>query len=351
MLFPLPLYILFTEKRIRREGTYMEYNVAVAAMQQGQQIEGYYVIDNIQIKTSVSGSTYVSAKVSDASGSVDAKLWNFNGGIVETDSGKVVKLRGEVTEFKGNPQFNIQRIRLANEHDEYNLKELVPSAPLYEESAVQEILQLISTMQDEDYRGISEALLRKHMDTFRVIPAAKSVHHAFLNGLLMHTLNMLRTADFFAELYAEVIDRDLLLAGTLLHDFGKLREFTCSQLGLVTDYSVEGKLLGHLYMGAQEVAALASEREMPAEKSMLLQHLILSHHGQPEFGAVVPPQCAESELLSYIDMVDSRMEIYAETLSMTPEGRFSNKVFALDKAVFRHPMGNQNGENGNGYPG
>ena len=329
----------------------MEYNVAVAAMQQGQQIEGYYVIDNIQIKTSVSGNTYVSAKVSDASGSVDAKLWNFNGGIAETDSGKVVKLRGEVTEFKGNPQFNIQRIRIANEHDEYNLKELVPSAPMHEESAVQEIKQLISTMQDDDYRGIAEEMLRRHMKEFRTIPAAKSVHHSFLNGLLMHTLNMLRTADFFAELYAEVIDRDLLLAGTLLHDFGKLREFTCSQLGLVTDYSVEGKLLGHLYMGAQEVAALASEREMPAEKSMLLQHLILSHHGQPEFGAVVPPQCAESELLSYIDMVDSRMEIYAETLSMTPEGRFSNKVFALDKAVFRHPMGNQNGENGNGYPG
>ena len=328
----------------------MEYNVAVAAMQTGQQIEGYYVIDNIQIKTSVSGSTYVAAKMSDASGTMEAKIWNFSGGLGESDSGSVVKLRGEVAEFKGNPQFNIQRIRLANEHDEYNLRELVPSAPLYEESAVQEILQLITTMQDEDYQGISQELLQRHMALFRTIPAAKSVHHAFLNGLLMHTLNMMRTADFFAELYAEVVDRDLLLAGALLHDFGKLREFTVSKLGLVTEYSTEGKLLGHLYMGAQEVAVLAAERNMPAEKSMLLQHLILSHHGQPEFGAAVVPQCAESELLSLIDQVDSRMEIYAETLSMTPEGRFSNRVFALEKAVYRHPLSSRN-DDGNGMPG
>ena len=97
---------------------------------------------------------------------------------------------------------------------------------------------------------------------------------------------------------------------------------------------------------------LAAERNTDPEKSLLLQHLILSHHGEPEFGAVVVPQVAESELLSYIDKVDSRMEIYAETLSMTPEGRFSNKVFALDKAIYRHPLPNQNGgENGDGFPG
>ena len=314
----------------------MEYNVAVAAMEPGQQIEGYYIFDRIQIKTSVSGSAYVSARVTDASGSIDAKLWNFSGGLSEDDSGRVVKLRGEVTEFKGAPQFNVQRIRLANEHDEYNVRELVPTAPLHEEAAVQEIKQLITTMQDDDYRKLCEEMLRRHLDSFRVIPAGKSVHHAFLNGLLMHTLNMLRTADFFAELYAEVIDRDLLLAGTLLHDFGKEREFLRSELGLVTDYSVEGKLLGHLYLGAQEAATVASELGMPPEKSMLLQHLILSHHGQPEFGAAILPQCAESELLAYIDQVDSRMEIYAETLANTPEGRFSAKVFALDKAIYRH---------------
>ena len=138
-----------------------------------------------------------------------------------------------------------------------------------------------------------------------------------------------------ADRYSEVISRDLLLAGTLLHDFGKEKEFLCSELGLVTDYSVPGKLLGHLYMGAVEVAELANELKMPEEKSMLLQHMILSHHGKPEYGATVEPQCAESELLSIIDLMDSRMEIYAETLHTTDSGSFSERIFALDRKVYK----------------
>ena len=116
-----------------------------------------------------------------------------------------------------------------------------------------------------------------------------------------------------------------------------MREFSLSPVGLVSDYSVSGQLLGHLVMGAQEAAEVCRELNVPEEKSVLLQHLILSHHGEPEFGAAVVPQCAESELLSYIDMIDSRMEIYRETLEKTPLGAFSDRVFALDnKRIFHH---------------
>ncbi|MBQ2178624.1 MAG: HD domain-containing protein, partial [Oscillospiraceae bacterium] len=152
----------------------------------------------------------------------------------------------------------------------------------------------------------------------------------------MHTANMLRTADYLAGLYADTVDRSLLLAGTLLHDFAKEQEFAFSELGLVTDYSVKGELLGHLVMGAQEVAAVAKELGVPEEKSVLLQHMILSHHGEPEFGAAVRPMCAESELLSLIDQIDSRMEIYREALSDLTPGRFSQRIFALDKKIYAH---------------
>ena len=145
---------------------------------------------------------------------------------------------------------------------------------------------------------------------------------------------MLRTADFLAGLYPEVIDRSLLLAGTLLHDFGKEREFAFSDLGIVTEYSTAGQLLGHLVMGAQEAADAARELGIPEEKSMLLQHLLLSHHGEPEFGAAVRPMWAE--LLSYIDLIDSRMEIYAETLPTVPAGSFSARIFALEKKIYHH---------------
>ena len=139
-----------------------------------------------------------------------------------------------------------------------------------------------------------------------------------------------------AGLYADVVDRSLLMAGTLLHDFAKAEEFTTSPLGLVTDYSIKGQLLGHLVMGAGEVARTAQELGIPEEKSVLLQHLILSHHGEPEFGAAVRPVCAESELLYELDAIDSRMEIYRETFQETPEGQFSRRIFALDRRVYHH---------------
>ena len=134
----------------------------------------------------------------------------------------------------------------------------------------------------------------------------------------------------------EVIDRSLLLTGTLLHDFAKEREFTFSDLGIVTEYSTAGQLLGHLVMGAQEVADVARELAIAEEKSLLLQHLLLSHHGEPDFGAAVRPMCAEAELLSLIDAVDSRMEIYRETYDTMEPDTFSPRIFALEKKVFRH---------------
>ena len=132
------------------------------------------------------------------------------------------------------------------------------------------------------------------------------------------------------------MDRSLLIAGTLLHDFAKMQEFTFSPLGLVTDYSTKGQLLGHLVMGAQEVAEISKELGISEEKSVLLQHMLLSHHGEPEFGAAVRPQCAESELLSLIDMIDSRMEIYRTALQDVPLGEFSNRIFALEKKIYHH---------------
>ena len=179
-------------------------------------------------------------------------------------------------------------------------------------------------------------MMAEHGERFRSVPAGKSMHHSFVGGLLMHTVSMVRAAEFLAELYRETVDRNLLLAGTLLHDFAKCGEFVTSPLGLVTEYSTQGQLLGHLVMGSQAVAEIAKELGVPEEKSVLLQHLLLSHHGDPEFGAAVRPMCAEAELLSIIDLMDSRMEIYQEAMEEVEPGQFTKRVFALDKKVFRH---------------
>lgn len=314
----------------------MEQNVRISEMTSGQQIQGFYILKDIRCKTSSNGSPFVSAKVLDTTGEMDAKIWNYSGPLTPEDSGKVMLLRGEVTEYNGSLQFIIQRIRPAESNDDYDIRDLVPTAPLDVDAAVAEVRDILNSIEDSEYRQLCQVMMERHKAAFETIPAAKSVHHAFLSGLLMHTLNMLRAADFLAGLYSEVIDRSLLIAGAFLHDFGKEQEMERSEVGLVTDYSVQGLLLGHLYMGAREVAKLAAEQGMSEEKTMLLQHLILSHHGKPEYGATVEPQCAESELLSIIDLMDSRMEIYAETLAVTQPGSFSGKNFGLGKAVYRH---------------
>lgn len=308
----------------------------ISEMKTGDQVEGFYLLQSATSKQTAAGKPFLSAVLGDCTSSIDALMWDYKDQILLTDVGAVVKVRGTVSEFRGAAQITIDRIRLAVAEDPYNLNDLVPTAPIDVDAAYRKIQQLITTISDTDYAAICNEMLQRYGDRFRTIPAAKSVHHSFLNGLLMHTLYMLQTADYLAGLYSEVADRSLLLAGTLLHDFAKIEEFKTSSLGLVTDYSAKGQLLGHLVMGAQEVGRVAEALHTPEEKSVLLQHMILSHHGEPEFGAAVRPICAESELLSFIDMIDSRMEIYRETFQETPAGEFSKRIFALERRVYHH---------------
>lgn len=314
----------------------MEYNKLITDMALGDDVEGFYILKAAYPKTTANGKPFLSATLSDKTGAIEIKVWDYTGPIASADEGKVVKVRGNVSEYRGTPQITVGRIRLADENDQYDVSALVPVAPIDVDATMDELKELIASIKDEDYRKVCQIFLEQHYDAWKNTPAAKSVHHGFLSGLLMHTTTMLKNADFLAGLYGDIIDRSLLLAGTFLHDFGKQQEFTLSQLGLVTDYSVKGQLLGHLVMGAQEVAKLAAVIGTPEDKAVLLQHMILSHHGEPEFGAAVKPICAESELLSQIDMIDSRMEIYRETLQDLQVGEVSNRIFALDKRVYRH---------------
>lgn len=315
----------------------MEYNKNVKDMVPGDKVEGFYILKEAYQKISSNGKPFLSAVIADKTGTMDVKVWDYAGPVgTQEDVGKIIKIRGDVSEFKGNPQLSLSNIRMALPEDNCDTVRLVAAAPIDKDETVRKVHALVDSMEDPDYRQVARTMLERHLETFASIPAAKSVHHSFLSGLLMHTANMMAMADFLSGQYASVIDRSLLLTGTLLHDFAKEIEFRFSDLGIVTDYSVKGQLLGHLVMGAQEVAQVCAELGTPEEKSLLLQHMILSHHGEPEYGAAVKPMFAEAELLSYIDMVDSRMEIYAELLPSVAEGSFSSRVFALDKRIYHH---------------
>ena len=314
----------------------MEYNKWVADLEVGDEIEGFYILKSAQVKTSNNGKPFLAAAVADRSGTIDAKFWDYGGPVGVQEEGTVIKLRGAVSEYRGTLQLILSRLRPAQEDDRYDLGELVPVAPIDTDAGWRELLDMVEGLGDGDYRAVCRKVLERYGDRFRTIPGGKSMHHSFLNGLLMHTLYMARIADHLAGVYPEVVNRDLLVAGTILHDVAKCDEFVTSPLGLVTEYSVKGELLGHLVMGAQAVAEAGKELGIPEEKSVLLQHMLLSHHGDPAFGAAVRPVCAESELLSMIDLIDSSMEIYKETMEELEVGSFSKRVFALDKKIYRH---------------
>ena len=304
-------------------------------MKTGDRFEGYYILQNIAQRTTAAGKPFLTLNLGDRSGTVTAQVWDYTGPIGPGDVGKVAWISGLASEYRGAPQATVYRIRLAEENDDFRVSDLVATAPIEMDETWDWLVDTVASLEDGDYRAVCQEMLGTYGKQLRLIPAAKSVHHGFVGGLLMHTAYMMRAADFYAGLYPAV-DRSLLLAGTLLHDFCKCEEFVTSPLGLVAEYSLKGQLLGHLVLGAEAVSRMADKLHIPEEKSVLLQHMILSHHGEPEFGAAVRPMCIESELLSYLDLIDSRMEIYTETMEETPAGTFSGKIFALDKRIYNH---------------
>ena len=306
----------------------------------GDSFTGYYLMRNIIPRRTKASKPCLSMALADVSASVESMVWDYGGPIGPADEGKVAWVQGVMKEYRGTLQITVEVLRPAEQQEYFPIIDtLVPTAPLDRSAAYARVEALVATLEDDDFRRVAEKFLQRHGAEFCRYPAAKTVHHGFVGGLLMHTADMLELADFLAGKYRTVIHRDLLLTGTLLHDIAKLREFVLSDLGVVMEYSTAGQLLGHLVMGAQEAAEVCKELGVPEEKSMLLQHLLLSHHGQPEFGAAVVPQCAEAELLASIDHIDSRMEIYRETLEKLQPGQFSQRVFALDRRIYRPNLG------------
>lgn len=303
----------------------------------GDRIEGFYLLNNLNIRTvGHSATPMMLGAISDQTGSLGCKIWGYDGPLTSADTGNVVYVEGKIGEFNSTPQATLDEFRLAEPGEFEHVPGLVPSAPKDADDMGLVIKGAIASMQDQDYYNICVSILKKYEDEFTRIPAGRSVHHAFAHGLLMHTSNMVNAAIGLAGIYKDFINRDLLLAGTILHDIGKIKEFDLSQLGLVSQYSVQGQLMGHLVIGAQEVALAAKECNVPEDKSILLQHLLLSHHGEPEFGAAVRPICAEAFLLHSIDAMDAKMEIYREQLEKMKIGEVSNVISASGSRVYKH---------------
>lgn len=296
---------------------------------QGTAFEGFVLIKSVAVRQNVKGADYLDLVLADAGGEAVAKLWDYsreNHGVY--DAGDVIKVRGQITLWKDNEQLKVERIRYAAP-DEADMNDLVPCAPVDPQSAYASILQTVTAFSDEQIKRLVLEVLKNNRDQLLYYPAAVKLHHATRGGLLHHTLSILKLAKSVVAAYPQ-LNGDLVYAGVILHDIGKLRELDADELGLAGAYTTEGQLLGHINLGISEIAATAKALGIPREKSMLLEHMLLSHHGQPEFGSPKFPMFPEAEVLSQLDLLDSRLYEMFYALEGVQEGAFSERQWALD---------------------
>ncbi|MHC6179757.1 3'-5' exoribonuclease YhaM family protein [Clostridium sp. JNZ X4-2] len=275
--------------------------------------------------------SYVKFLLSDGENDIHGIMWSTSvkklGEGVET--GKVIKIRAAVRSYKDNLQLNITNCRPATDKDNVNINTFIKDAPLNSEDMFNSFLQEVEKFSNNDLKNIVKKLLMDNKTKLIYYPAAKKVHHAVRGGLLYHMYRMFKNAQSMACVYSQYVNRELLFSGVILHDIGKVKELNSNQLGIVEDYSKEGKLLGHIVEGAIMIHDAADKLGTPLEIELLLKHMIVSHHGLEENGSPKRPMTLEAQILHYLDEIDASVYQFEEALGNTSKGEFSDKQFFL----------------------
>ncbi len=310
---------------------------AVCRLAANDRMEGsFLLVRGADRKTDKNGRVYIDMSLADQSGEINGKIWNWEDTQEMPQSGSVIKVRGLVQEYNGRLQLRIERWRKAAPEDEVDMNALVPSAPRAAGDMMGDIREAVASVRSEALRKLTDEMLNIAGEKLEWFPAAQRMHHAERSGLLHHTTDMLHLAESVIENYPW-LNRDLLLAGVIIHDLGKIDELKSDETGNVTDYTRDGQLLGHLVRGITNLNLAAERTGVKGEPLVLLEHMLLSHHGEAEYGSPKPPMFPEAEALHWIDMLDARMNTMKPVAEKTPEGSFSEKIFSLDRRVY-HPM-------------
>ncbi len=311
------------------------YDQTVSDIRPGVRYSGRLLVRESNLRKSANGKAFVDLRLCDRTGIVPAKIWDPPKDKAVPPPGLVFKVTGKGDEYNGHIQLKIDSITPAPDADP---AEFVIAAPESPESMLAEIRATAAELRDESLMRITLKLLEYAEATGRLstAPAAKSMHHAERGGLLHHTVMMLRAAKAFCTVY-KFLDKDLLYAGVIAHDLGKIDEMESDSLGAVDSYSRDGRLVGHIVRGVTTIERAAAETNASREKTTLLQHMVLSHHGVPEFGSPVPPKFPEALVLSTIDRLDAHLFAMHDALKNVKPGEFSEPVFALDRTELYKP--------------
>ncbi len=314
-------------------------DIFVSNLKTDEEITTYLMVKAIALKVGSNRKTYLDLVLGDSSGEINGKKWDIADeeipGLERIKEGNIIKVRALVTEWNGMKQLRISRIRLTGAEDELDISDFVKAAPEKPEDMYEYIYSIAESLTDHQLSDLCKKVLTDHKEKLMYYPAASKNHHAEMAGLLWHIKRMLMLGDKACQVYTN-LDRDLLLTGVILHDTEKMTEILSNELGISSGYSFEGKMLGHLVLGVRELDRVCEEMGIDTEKKVMLEHMIISHHYEPEFGSPKKPLFPEAEMLHYLDMIDAKMFDMEEAVSKTEPGEFSDRVWTLDnRTIYR----------------
>ena len=296
-------------------------------------VNGALLVTGVNKGVTDKGQAYLNVTLQDKTGTIEAKKWEVNDEDLELFVvGNVVFIEGTVNLYKNANQLKITAASkvLPGEVDFSNFQKVSPIPLPVMKKKLEDYL---ASFKDKDVKLITETVIHHFYDKYITYPAAVRIHHEFGSGILHHSLAMADLAEEIAKLYPQV-DRDLLIAGCLMHDIGKTIEY---EKPLTPTITLEGKLAGHISIMYAEFKKIVDPLNIQSEVPLLLEHMILAHHGTHEFGSPVVPTTREALLLSMIDLLDSRMMVLDKAFEGVKPGEFSQKVWPLDNVAFYLP--------------
>ncbi|MBQ8730904.1 MAG: HD domain-containing protein [Lachnospiraceae bacterium] len=305
----------------------------IEELREGERVNAIYLCKQRNVATTKTGKEYENLILQDKTGQLDGKIWEPNSfGIGDFDAFDYVEVSGRVTSFNGALQLSIERARKCDE-GEYNEADYLPVSTRNVEEMYAELLKYVDSVTNADLKALLKKFFvedEEFIRAFKQSSAAKSVHHGFVGGLLEHTISVANLCNAFATNY-QLLNRDLLISAALVHDMGKIKEFSKFPLN---DYTDDGQLLGHIVMGIEMVnEKLSKLPDFPAKLASELKHCILSHHGEYEYGAPKRPSIVEAFALHFADNMDAKMETIKEMFETTDSNDWLGFSRVLDTNI------------------
>ena len=303
--------------------------VMIKELRAGEHIKDLHALINHVTTGRTNGnnkSTYLTITLQDTSGMIDAKLWSAKPEQIETlVTGCVVCCEGDIIKYGDELQMKLEKIVIVSKEESEQVKYL-KNAPLSLEEMEAKLKSYLSQLQSPSISLVTNAIFDEHFSNFLLYPAATRNHHEIVSGLAYHTTCMLDVANSISLIYPS-LNKDYLFAGILLHDLGKLFELSGP---VVPEYTLQGKLLGHISIVSSLIKEKADELNVYDEDIIILQHLVLSHHGKLEYGSPILPQIKEAEVIYLIDNLDAKINMMDKALEQVEPGHYTKRIFPLD---------------------